>query len=232
MSNSTAVFDETTTRLFIRLTNQKLDTLEGLQQFCKPINKAFIVSLNISNNNLSGTLNIDEILAIMPKLKVIDASNNQIEDIILTKKLPEGFHLFLDNNKLHDISAYFKIGQRGTISVKGNILTESSYKKLEYATKPTSLEKVKHYTVALIRVFRGIPKSRLALYALYLSSPVHIPYIVPRLLTHGIVNSLPHISWVAAGMLCAAGLLVGLEYSALLPHQQNLQLAPAQIIRR
>lgn len=126
-------------RYSLDLSDQKLDSLAGIEKLAKKYEKVRIHEINLSHNRLQ-ILDVERIIAAFPFLRCIKANKNMngIETIILPKELPKSFYLQAHSNHLVDIPN-FKI-KRGYIDLRNNPLSLSTKKKLEALASPSILE--------------------------------------------------------------------------------------------
>lgn len=189
------------------LRNRKLYSLRGVDTFNESyqIKEHYqINALDVSYNELR-ILDVDALRRRFPSLKKIDARNNKIKHLIITKKLPDGFELILDNNDIEHVTS-FKIGQKGTISVKNNPkIKGSAYQRLLNATKPSFIDKYKHLFLKSKKIRKNLPWDGILIglpCLAFLGSCASLaPYTIMGLLSNGIKGCLPSKSsfFIAGG---------------------------------
>ena len=119
------------------LSDQKLDSLHGIEYLAKKYAKVRIFEISLKRNELK-RLDVKQLRKLFPFLHSVEAENNCIEELILPKQLSH-FGLFLQSNAIKNLPdfKFSKYEGGGYIDLCNNPLSAMAKEKLACAAKPS-----------------------------------------------------------------------------------------------
>jgi hypothetical protein len=123
---------------FYRLHNKSLESLSGIEKLSKEL-----TTLDVSNNYLT-VLNVDDLVKKFPKLSKLNASNNKIKEIKISK-LPDNFSLTVQNNNIEKINLKhpWSAPENSYLNIENNQLEASELAKLKEQLIPGFWQKAR-----------------------------------------------------------------------------------------